>query len=86
MSISIMEAMRLAAPNCVALMLVRERMAATPKGTEEYARLQEDERRLAFEIVDYLLKIDWRGSLEKLTRVIAETRKKNGEDSAQEGR
>ena len=81
MSISIMEAMRLAAPNCVALLLVRDNLATLPKESEDYARLKEQERQLAYEIADCLLKIDWRSSAAKLAQVVAEARKKNEKES-----
>ena len=79
MSISIMEAMRLVAPNCVALLLVREKLAVTDKDSGDYKRPKESEKQLAYDTVDHLLKIDWRSSAAKLAQVVAEMRKKSGE-------
>lgn len=79
MSISIMEAMRIAAPTCVALLFVRDQLSVTPRGIEEYSRLKEEEKRLVYEIADCLMRIDWRSSAAKLAQVMAEVKKKNGE-------
>lgn len=81
MSISIMEAIRKAAPTCVALLFVREQLSVTPREIEEYQRLKENEKRLVYEIADCLMQIDWRSSAAKLAQVVAEMRKKNGEEN-----
>lgn len=75
--LSMFEAMKQVAPNLVSITLLREAAARYPAGSAEWHDIKKREVPLQREVIETLLRVDWKGSVSRMADLVRKIRDEN---------